>query len=269
MEFHLTKKEVALEGQWHLPAPQGRTIRYEEPLNHNFLPKLARALEATRWPSQFLGYFYRLKTNRGVIHESTPAPEFYKIAWRSMTQKYHGVTIAFQSVEQNILAIEREYLSRRTAFGEQQQPSLIFSLELYRLRSDFATLLFLIRSILDQFASLVQFFSGPKARQYSSFADIVSKCENDTPLNEVPTPVRAYFKHGSSWFWRMRDIRDYLAHHGFVHLHLVETDDLMIRFFIHRRIDMLDLAREFVSGFDEMLSAIDEGYTTHILESCS
>ncbi|HVK95005.1 MAG TPA: hypothetical protein VM571_09790 [Noviherbaspirillum sp.] len=267
MEFHLTKKEAALEGQWLLPPPQGRTIRYEEPLHHGFLPKIARALETTRWPSQFWGYHYRLKTNRGLIHESTPASEYYKIAWRSMSQKYHGAAIALKSVEQNVYTIRSEYLSRRIAFGEQQQPSLSFSLELYQLRSDFATLLFLIRSILDQFASIVQFLSGPRAKQYSSFADLVSKCENGTSMAEVPSVVQVHLKNESSWFWRMRDIRDYLAHHGFVHLHLIETDEMDVRFFIHRRIDMVELAREFAAGFDGMLSILDSGYAARILES--
>lgn len=167
MQFHLTKKQAMRKGQWLLPPPDGETICYEEPLHHDFLPKLMQALQETEWPFQFHGYYYRFSTNYGLIQEEVPASEHYKIAWRSMSQKYHGAALAFQSLESLASQLVRGYPGRREMIGKNGQPKLAFSSELYKLRSDFASLLFLIRSLLDEFASLVQFLSGPKARQFS------------------------------------------------------------------------------------------------------
>src|SRR3546814_1752978 len=36
----------------------------------------------------------------------------------------------------------------------------------------------------------------------------------DNPLGEIPTELQLHMKDRSAWFWRMRDIRDYIAHHG-------------------------------------------------------
>lgn len=264
MEFHLTKKQIVLDGQWLLPAPDGETICYEEPLHHNLLPELMLALQETSWPRQFHGYYYRLKTNNGLIQEQVPASEHYKIAWRAMSQKYHGASLALQSLELVVSQVSRAYPTRRETIGERRQPKLTFSLELYNLRSAFASLLFLIRSLLDEFASLIQFLSGSNARQFSSFADVVTKCKGSAPPHEVPIELQIYLRDSAEWFWRMRDIRDYLAHHGFVDFHLIEAPSRELRFYIYQRLDMLELAREFMDGLNVLLASIDSAYSKRI-----
>src|SRR3546814_3962072 len=72
-------------------------------------------------------------------------------------------------------------------------------------------------------------------------------------------------KDRSAWFWRMRDIRDYIAHHGFVHFHLVESPAGTLQFFIQHRLNMRDLAREFMVGLDEMLFVIDQSFTKRLV----
>lgn len=267
MEFHLTKKQVVRKGQWLSPPPDGETICYEEPLHHDLMPKLMRALQETEWPFQFHGYYYRLSTNHGLIQEEVPASEHYKIAWRAMSQKYHGAALALQSLESLAAQLARDYPDRRQKIGERDQPKLTFSLELYKLRSDFASLLFLIRSLLDEFASLVQFLSGPKARQFRSFADVLTKCKGETPPPEVPNELQEYLRNNAEWFWRMRDVRDYLAHQGFVHFHLVESPSGELHFYIHNRLDMLKLAREFMGGLNALLLEIDHVYSKRVRDA--
>src|SRR3546814_8184189 len=53
----------------------------------------------------------------------------------------------------------------------------------------------------------------------------------DNPLGEIPTELQLHMKDRTAWFWRMRDIRDYIAHHGFVHFHLVESPAGTLQFF--------------------------------------
>lgn len=267
MQFHLTKKQVERKGQWLLPPPDGETICYEEPLHHDLLPQLMKALQETEWPFQFHGYYYRLSTNHGLIHEEVPASEHYKIAWCAMSQKYHGAALALQSLESLAGQLAREYPERRETIGENQQPKLTFSLELYNLRSSFASLLFLIRSLLDEFASLVQFLSGPRSRQFGSFADIVTKCESDKSPAEIPAELQRHLRENAEWFWRMRDVRDYLAHHGFVHFHLVESPTHELRFYVYHRLDMLELAREFMHGFTALLDQIDSAFAAKVRDA--
>ena len=200
MDFQLTKNPTEPQGQRLLPQPKGETICYEEPIEVDLLPKLMRALEETEWPYKFHGLFYRLRTKSGYIEEHVPASEYYKISWRAMSQKYHGARLALQSLEANATEVSQTYRTRRTATGGQDQPKLVFSLELYKLRSDFATLLFLIRSTLDQFASLIQFLSGPKSLQVGSFADVLKKCASESPPSQVPVTLQEYLRTQCTWF---------------------------------------------------------------------
>src|SRR3546814_2912727 len=88
-------------------------------------------------------------------------------------------------------------------------------------------------------------------------------CSSD--LGEIPTELQLHMKDRSAWFWRMRDIRDYIAHHGFVHFHLVESPAGTLQFFIQHRLNMRDLAREFMVGLDEMLFVIDQSFTKRLV----
>lgn len=267
MEFHLTKKQSARKGQWLLPQPTGETIYYEEPLQHELLPQLMSALQNIEWPYQFHGYYYRLRTNSELIEEFVPASEHYKTSWMAMSQKYHGAILALQSVEAIAGDLSETYLTRRTTVGDLNQPKLRFSTELYRIRTDFSTLLFLIRSILDQFSSLVQFLSGPKAKQFSSFADVMTRCRGNSPPVEVPAELQHHLNVCCEWFWRMRDVRDYIAHHGFVRIHLVQSPAAELKIYIHDRLDLLELAREFMQGFQLLLAEIDAHYSKRIRDA--
>ena len=187
MEFHLTRKQTDLSGQWILQQPKGEIVGYEEPLHYQFLPQLMKALGESSWGHQFHGYFYRLRTNSGLIEEFVPASEHYKKSWFAMSQTFHGAVQSLDLIESNIKVLRETYPAQRTTLGIHNQPWLIFTTELYRLRADFSTLLFLIRSILDQFASLVQFLTGPKSSQFKSFADVVKKCKGLAPPPEIPS----------------------------------------------------------------------------------
>ncbi|TAL85053.1 MAG: hypothetical protein EPN74_09635 [Rhodanobacter sp.] len=267
MEFHLTKKQAEPQGQWLLPVPSGESICYEEPLQSHIFPLLMSALGGGTWPYQFHGHYYRLRTNSKLIEEFVPASEHYKISWMAMSQKYHGAFLAIKSLETNVAELTATYLARRTFVGDQNQPKLVFTSELYRLRTDFATLLFLIRSTLDQFAAMVQFLSGPKARQFSSFADVMTKCASDKPPEEIPDSLQRHLTQRCSWFWRMRDVRDYIAHHGFVNLNLLQSPSAELKFFIHHRLDMLELARELMHGFQSLLAIADEAFAARVRDA--
>lgn len=267
MEFHLTRKQTERAGQWLIPPPVGETICYEEPLHHELLPQLMKTLQSTEWPHRFHGHFYRLRTNSQLIEEFVPASEHYKISLMAMSQKYHGAQLALNSVESIIRDLSESYLSKRTTVGERNQPKLVFSTELYRLRADYSSLLFLIRSMLDQFASLIQFLSGPTAKQFGSFADVMKKAKAGNPLAELPPKLRDYLNTNCEWFWKMRDVRDYIAHHGFVRLHLVEFQSAAIKFYIHDRLDLLEMAQEFMREFQSLLDIIDIYYSERILNA--
>jgi hypothetical protein len=264
LEFQLTRQQSTLGGQWLLPEPQGETICFEEPLTAQILPLMMRALQESDWPYQFHGLYYRLRTNSKLIEESVPASEHYKISWMAMSQKHHGALFALEALESNARELSETYQAKRLFVGDKSQPKLLFQRELYRLRSDFSTLLFLIRSNLDQFAALIQFLSGPTANQFSSFADVITKAARDNPPPEIPDALLQHLRSHSTWFWRMRDIRDYIAHHGFVRLSLVQSPDQHLRFFVHQRLDLLDLASEFMQGYQLLLSTIDQSFAARI-----
>ncbi len=264
MEFQLTKRYEEPKGQWSLPVPVGTTICYEEPLRHQLFPQLMAALAETGWPFQFHGYFYQLRTKSNTIEEIVPASEYYKICYMAMSQTYHGALGNLESIDRIVSSLNSSYLQRRKTVLNSTQPKLVFTTELYQLRTEFSSLLFLIRSLLDQFASLIQFLSGPKARMFKSFADLMKKAALDTPPPELDHPLCAFLISNGSWFWQMRDVRDYIAHHGFVHLHLVETTNDELHIYFEQRLDLHALSLEFMGNLKRLLVFLDVHYAKRI-----
>ena len=264
MEFYLTKNPRQRSADVAIVLPEGQTVCYEEPIHSELLPKLLRAIDGSDWPVQFHGHYYCVRARRGLIHDEVPASEYYKFAWRSMSQKYHGAALALRSLEALAAEITRRYPVERSMIGPTSQPKFVFSTELYSLRMTFATEIFLIRALLDELASLVQFLSGPKSRQYRSFADIAQKCGSQSPPAEVPPDLQRFICDDIPWFWRMRDVRDYFAHQGFVQIRVVEHPPLVLRFFFHHHLDVLELAREFMLGLGTLLDNVDTAFALRI-----
>src|SRR3546814_14017833 len=63
----------------------------------------------------------------------------------------------------------------------------------------------------------------------------------DTPLGEIPTELQLHMKARSALFCRMRDLREYIAHQGFVHFHSVELHDGPLPHFIQHPLNIHDI----------------------------
>ncbi|MGH2507939.1 MAG: hypothetical protein ACRDHZ_11130, partial [Ktedonobacteraceae bacterium] len=164
MEFYLTKKKPNPQKDRPLLTELGKSVCYEEPLHYTLFPNLMNVLQNTEWPYQFHGYYYWIRTKSDIFEEIIPASEYYKISYRAMSQKYHGALANYEEINRIIESLSDSYLRRRGQVGNSSQPKLVFTKELYTLRAEFSSLLFLIRAMLDQLAVLIQFLSGPRSR---------------------------------------------------------------------------------------------------------
>lgn len=264
MEFNLTKNPKAPRGQYLLDVPSGVTIAYEEPLKNDLFPALKRALSQTNWPMQFNGLYYRLRSNGGFLEECVPAPEYYKLSMRAMSQKYHSFLCNGRNLETLIRHIQEVYQNNLDRFGRSGQPKIRFNMELYELRTELSSFLFHIKALLDQFAALVQFLSGPRANKFASFNDLVKKARKANPPPEIDKKLAVYLAREIGWFSRMRDLRDFIAHHGFIRLQLIETSGGRLELFFHHRIELISLIDECTLGLDDTLNFLDTHFAHKI-----
>lgn len=264
MEFHLSYNDAKAKGQYQLKVPEGQTIAYEEPLYNWLFRETSKAMESTKWPRQFLGRYYRSKSNNGFLEEVVPAPEYYKISIRGMTQKFHGMLCNIESIKNTCIEISKKFEQGNGVSYFNDQPRLKFDMELYKLRSEISSYLFLIRSLLDQFAIILQSFSGPKSKMYSSFTDLMKKIRNESNVIDLDIEFCDYLKNNLEWYWKLKDFRDFIAHHGFITLGLKKQEDGTIKIFLQNRIDLLELIDEFQKEIEVSLQFFDKHFSQYI-----
>ena len=263
MEFLLRNSLPDQKWREHVVPVLGETVCYMESLRYYVLSKLMTAISETRWNEKFYGKYYSLKSKSTVIRDEYPASEYYKISQRSLTQKFHAIDLTLESIESRAAAVGEKYRREKKLFPQTQQPYIEFGAHLYLLRADYASLLFLIRAVLDEFAHLLQFICGPESNQVKSFSDVMKWAEKSTPHQSLDAEMTHFLVTQGRWFWIMRDVRDYFSHNGFVDLNLVDVDGHLKIYFNHR-LDLQGTAAEFVTGLHKLFEFLDTHYATKI-----
>ncbi|MEQ1595545.1 MAG: hypothetical protein ABL985_10650 [Casimicrobium sp.] len=263
MEFHLRSNPSDQKWRSELPPLPGLPVCYVESLTVSVLKKLMQTIHSTGWASQFRDKYYALRSKSGVIREEYPATEYYKISERSLSQKFHAIELTFNSLRGRIENATAKYRREMTMFVDSRQPCIEFQSDLYLVRAEFASLLFLMRAALDEFAMLLQFLGGPNTDQVSSFSAVMKRAGKQNSHPAIDAAVAEYFEKHCDWFWQMRDVRDYFSHNGFVSLDLVELDGELKIYFNHR-LDLVDTAISFKSGLYSLFAFLDSHYAEKI-----
>jgi hypothetical protein len=266
MEFNLSHNDAKAKGQYQLNVPEGQSIAYEEPLYNWLFRETSKAMESTKWPRQFIGRYYRSKSNNGFLEEVVPAPEYYKISIRGMTQKFHGMLCNIKSIKNTCKEISENFEQGKGVSYFNDQPRLKFDMELYNLRSDISSYLFLVRSLLDQFAIILQSFTGPKSQMFSSFSDLMKKIKTESKVIEFDQAFCDYLKNNLDWYWKLKDFRDFIAHHGFITLGLKKQEDGTVKIFLQNRINLIELIDEFQNEIEITLQFFDKHFSQYINE---
>ena len=163
-----------------------------------------------------------------------------------------------------INSISANFAKHHDVAANGTQSRIKFNHELYDLRARISSCLFLIRSLLDQFSALIQFLSGPHSNQYSSFSDVATKATKRPAPPELDDELCDYLANHLEWYWKLKDFRDYIAHHGFVPLRLIETEPGKIEVYLHHRVGLIELIEEFRFGLDNLLNFLDIHFSKRI-----
>ncbi len=116
-----------------------------------------------------------------------------------MSQKYHGMICACKSIQSIASELSRRFKSGIGVTHFENNSRIKFEMELYQMRADLSSYMFLSRSLLDQFSILIQFLTGPKSKLYSSFTDVMKKAKKNPPPDELDSELCNYLKNECSW----------------------------------------------------------------------
>lgn len=207
------------------------------------------------------GIYYRFKSETGFIEELYPAGAFISHMLMDISNRWHSASLCHERIARSYRKIREGYEKNRSTYGSGY-PKLYFNDELHELRADYASLLYLIRASLDQIASCVYELLGVKRDPVRSFAKLIKDAEKGK--SDLPLPIEAKLVRVRDWFFKMRDIRDYISHLGFVRVTIWETSEKDIDICIHDRIDLPGSADYFYKEFTDLLRSLDLLMSDHL-----
>ena len=139
--------------------------------------------------------------------------------------------------------------------------------EVYELQTDIAALFFNIRSILDSMSTLMHFLYGPTSRQFSSFADYVKyiRKEQHSSGEIADSQMKDFINKNMSWFFLLRDIRDYITHYSSIDISFKEKDGGVLNIFIQNNFDLDELIKLVSEGMNRLIHFFDEHFSQLVL----
>ncbi len=166
------------------------------------------------------------------------------------------------------LEIKKRFHETRETLTITGQPTFSISDQVYILKSEIASALFTIRSILDSVSTLLQFLYGSKSNQYSSFSDFIKKAsgqKTDDSRGRPDNIMEQYIKSNMEWFFVMRDIRDYVTHHGSIDISFYEDQSGSLLICVQNRFDLDALINSITSGLEDFLKFFDDHFASRII----
>ena len=116
----------------------GDTICYHQPLYVWPLKRLQGAIYNSSSLAKLKDRYYRIESNSGYIWQYYPAVEYYKIAFRMITDNVHTIILAKQEVKKSLISIQLKFKNEKE-FLPGGQSKISFGKEIYKLRSDIFT----------------------------------------------------------------------------------------------------------------------------------
>lgn len=252
------------DGRHEFDVCKGSTVCYHQPIYEQPFSTLQSAIHDGDTLAKLKGRYYKIESNGGYLHQYYPAVEYYKIAYRMIRDNIHTIRLSLNEIEISQKAIEKIHKERKGKLPGGQT-KLSFDKEIYQLRASIFTFVFSLRATLDTIASLFQTIYGPQIGQHTSFNGLMKhilgeKCVvKDAALTD-------YLGNNMEWFVLLKDVRDYLAHFGSVHFSIKENEAGALSIEIFRGIEVNAFMNTVHTGFQELLSFLDN-HCTNVVKS--
>jgi hypothetical protein len=247
----------------------GKVVSYEMPvvIGPPF-PKLAEYLREGSYPREFSGIEYYIGTNNGYLERIVPAAEYYKLAFRTIREQLHSLKTAKDRIDMFVSEINRCYQETRTVRTSTGQSAFKVQKYVYDIKSELGNFFFVSRSVLDTTATLMHFLYGPRSKHYGSFTNFIKQTLRDaSPDQDVE--MRQYFQSKCEWYYRLKDVRDYITHYKSLDVSFYEQPDTSIHIYLENRFKLDELVEDVYFGIKEFLRFTDEHFTKLLQNNAS
>jgi hypothetical protein len=202
----------------------GQLVRFEMPALPGPFPQLLNLLERGTYPRSFVGVEYYLSGKKGFIDRIIPAPEYYKFAFRWIAEKVYSLNRSVAKIEELLAEVRDIYTTTRITLPKTGQSSFSMQQQVYAIKSELGNFFFSSRAVMDTVATLMNFLYGPPSQTFNSFASFIKAATKDIPSPQTITDdeMTSYLKAKMDWFFRLRDIRDYLTHYKSIDISFYE-----------------------------------------------
>lgn len=244
----------------------GELVRFEMPALRWPFPQLLSLLEMGIYPRRFVGVEYYLSGKKGFIDRLIPAPEYYKFAFRWIAEKIYSLDRSVANVDELLAQVRDTYNATRKRLPETGQPSFAVHEQVYAIKSELGNFFFSSRAVMDTVATLMNFLYGPSSRTFNSFAEFIkAMTRNDPSLHTiVDDEMKGYLKTKMDWFFRLRDIRDYLTHYKSIDISFYEQPKGGIRVYLDDSFEIHELVKSVQGGITDCLKFMDDHYSKRI-----
>lgn len=252
---------------------QGSLVSWSMPALPEPLPKLKEIIFDSEHREKYYNIYYFIETKGKFISHIIPAAEYYKFVFKALAEKIYSLRTSIEKIQSIINSILRLHQKTRTTLPATGQPSFKVIGEVYALKSELATFLFFCRSIMDTLSTLMHFLYGPKSKQFSSFSDFAKYISRKGSEKETlyDPNLGSYFVSNLEWFWRLRDIRDYVAHTSSVEISFYEDRESKIKIYIENKFEITNFINNSIKGLNEFIQFCDIHFSSYLskAKSCS
>lgn len=244
----------------------GQVIRYEMPALPLPFPKLLNLLETSHYPERFVGIEYYLAGRKGFIDRIIPAPEYYKYAFRWIAEKVYSLNRSVTTIADLLAEIQEFYTATRERIPGTGQSSFLVQEQVYAIKSELGNFFFSSRAAMDTAATLMNFLYGPPSPTFHSFATFSKMMTKDAPLI-MDDDIKDYLETRMHWFFKLRDIRDYLTHYKSIDVSFYEQRGGEVKVYLDDSFELQGLVGSVREGITDFLRFMDEHFTTRIAKS--
>jgi hypothetical protein len=112
----------------------------------------------------------------------------------------------------------------------------------------------------------MNFLYGPSSPTFNSYADFVKAMTTKDPSRHsiVDDEMKDYLKTKMDWFFRLRDIRDYLTHYKSIDISFYEQPTGGIKVYLDDSFEIHELVKSVQGGITDCLEFMDEHYSKRI-----
>lgn len=241
----------------------GKVVGYQMPVFFvDPFPQLTVWIGQSSYPREFRGIDYYVATNGGYLDRIIPASEYYKLAFWTIAEELYCLGLTVDRIQAIADKIDQAYRATRTVNEASGHSSFNASTHVYDLKSELGNFFFVSRSLLDTFATLMHFLRGPKSQRHRSFTDFVEFNLREDAKSDPP--IKEYFRTNLDWYYRLKDVRDYITHYKSLDVSFYEQSDNTIHVYLEDRFKLDDLVDDVHSGITKFLQFADEHFTKRL-----